>query len=137
MKLNKALFGFIRIAFSIMIILLVLIAAMKLSGKGYDFGYRVFTEPAMEEEPGRDVLVQVSEGMSNKELGEMLKQKGLIKDADLFYFQIKLSAYSKRIVPGIYTLNTSMDAKQMMVIMSTPPGTETTETKNQIKEKSK
>ena len=32
--------------------------------------------------------------------------------------QLKLSAYSGHIKPGIYTLNTSMTAKDMMVIMS-------------------
>lgn len=36
----------------------------------------------------------------------------------LFYLQLKLSAYSKKLVPGIYTLNTSMTAKEMMVVMA-------------------
>ena len=65
MDFNKALFGFIRVAFSIMIALLVLFAGIKICSICYDFGYRVFT-----------------------------------------------------IKPGIYTLNTSMTAKDMMVIMS-------------------
>ena len=128
MNLNKALFEFIRIAFTIMVALLVIIAAVKLSSKGYDFGNRVFTEPAIEEVPGRDILVEVKEGTSNRELGEILEQKGLVRDADLFYLQIMLSAYSKRILPGGYTLNTSMTAKEMMVVMSTEEVEEATET---------
>lgn len=128
MNLNKALFEFIRIAFMIMVTLLVIIAAVKLSSKGYDFGYRVFTEPAIEEVPGRDILVEVKEGTSNRELGIILEQKGLVRDADLFYLQIMLSAYSKRILPGVYTLNTSMTAKEMMVVMSTEEVEEATET---------
>lgn len=47
MDFNKALFGFIRVAFSIMIALLVLFAGIKICSICYDFGYRVFTEPAM------------------------------------------------------------------------------------------
>ena len=128
MNLNKALFEFIRIAFTIMVTLLVIIAAVKLSSKGYDFRYRVFTEPAIEEVPGRDILVEVKEGTSNRELGIILEQKGLVRDADLFYLQIMLSAYSKRILPGVYTLNTSMTAKEMMVVMSTEEVEEATET---------
>lgn len=118
MEFKKGLYSFIKIAFSIMIVLLIIYAAVSISTLCYDFGYRVFTEPAMEDAPGRDVLVQVKEDMSEKELGEMLEEKGLVRDANLFRLQLKLSAYSKLIKPGVYTLNTSMTAKDMMVVMS-------------------
>ncbi len=67
---------------------------------------------------GQDVLVQVEKGISAEELGQLLEDKGLVRDHNLFYLQLKLSAYSGHIKPGIYTLNTSMTAKDMMVIMS-------------------
>ena len=111
MDFNKALFGFIRVAFSIMIALLVLFAGIKICSICYDFGYRVFTEPAMTNGDGQDVLVQVEKGISAED-------KGLVRDHNLFYLQLKLSAYSGHIKPGVYTLNTSMTAKDMMVIMS-------------------
>ena len=41
MDFNKALFGFIRVAFSIMIALLVLFAGIKICSICYDFGYRI------------------------------------------------------------------------------------------------
>ena len=130
MDLNKFLFRFISIAFKIMVVLFVIAATVKLGGIGYDFGYRVFTEPAMAEEPGKDVLVQVREDMSARELGKTLEEKGLVRDGNLFFLQLKLSAYSKKILPGVYTLNTSMTAKDMMVVMSTEvkESTEDTET---------
>ena len=56
--------------------------------------------------------------MSGSDIGSMLEEKGLIRDARLFAVQLKLSAYSKKIKPGIYTLNTSMTAKEMMEAMS-------------------
>ena len=118
MDFNKALFGFIRVAFSIMIALLVLFAGIKICSICYDFGYRVFTEPAMTNGDGQDVLVQVEKGISAEELGQLLEDKGLVRDHNLFYLQLKLSAHSGHIKPGIYTLNTSMTAKDMMVIMS-------------------
>ena len=130
MDLNKFLFRFISIAFKIMVVLFVIAATVKLGGIGYDFGYRVFTEPAMAEEPGKDILVQVREDMSVRELGKTLEEKGLVRDGNLFFLQLKLSAYSKKILPGVYTLNTSMTAKDMMVVMSTEvkESTEDTET---------
>ena len=130
MDLNKFLFRFISVAFKIMVVLFVIAATVKLGGIGYDFGYRVFTEPAMAEEPGKDILVQVREDMSARELGKTLEEKGLVRDGNLFFLQLKLSAYSKKILPGVYTLNTSMTAKDMMVVMSTEvkESTEDTET---------
>ena len=130
MDLNKFLFRFISVAFKIMIALLVIVATVKLGGIGYDFGYRVFTETAIDKEPGKDVLVQVREDTSARELGKTLEEKGLVRDGNLFFLQLKLSAYSKRILPGVYTLNTSMTAKDMMVVMSTKESesTESTET---------
>lgn len=130
MDLNKFLFRFISVAFKIMIVLFVIAATVKLGGIGYDFGYRVFTESAIDKEPGKDVLVQVREDTSARELGKTLEEKGLVRDGNLFFLQLKLSAYSKRILPGVYTLNTSMTAKDMMVVMSTEESesTESTET---------
>lgn len=118
MDFNKALFSFIRISFSIMISLIVVIGAVKICVVGYDFGYRVFTEPAMTQGDGKDVLVQIKDGMSATEIGQLLEEKGLVRDSNLFYLQLKLSAYSKKIKPGVYTLNTSMTSKDMMVVMS-------------------
>ena len=44
--------------------------------------------------------------------------KGLVRDASLFQIQLKLSAYSKKIKTGVYTLNTSMTPKEMIVFMA-------------------
>lgn len=118
MDFNKALFGFIKVAFTIMVILLIVFGAVKICSVGYDFGYRVFTEPAISKQLGTDILVDVTDKMSEKEIGQLLEDKGLVKDGNLFYLQLKLSAYSKKLVPGIYTLNTSMTAKEMMVVMA-------------------
>ncbi len=116
---NKALFGFIRIAFSILVILAVVYATVQLAMVGYDFGYRVFTEPAMSAAPGRDVPVLIKDDMSDREIASMFADKGLIRDKNLGYIQIKLSAYSGKAIPGAYTLNTCMGIKEMMAVIST------------------
>lgn len=118
MQFNKALFKFIKVAFTIMVILLIVYAGVRISKTAYDFGYRVFTETAIDKAPGKDVAIQVTDGMSAKELGEELETKGLVRDARLFQIQLKLSAYSNKIMTGVYTLNTSMTPKEMMVVMA-------------------
>lgn len=118
MNKNKLVLRFVSISFSVLVILLVLIGFVKVGTYCYDFGYRIFTEEAIDEEPGRDVVIQITDDMSGMDIAKELKDKGLIQDARLFYIQLKLSTYSKKINPGVYTLNTSMQARDMMVEMS-------------------
>lgn len=125
MDVNKLLFSFIKVAFSIMVMLLVIYGAVKLCAVGYDYGYRLYTEPAMEAAPGKDVLVQVKEDTSSRELSDMLEEKGLVRDSSLFYVQLMLSGYREDIQPGVYTLNTSMEPRDLIVAMAPEPETET------------
>lgn len=115
MNINKTLFNFIKIASAILVVLIFIYVGVSFCATAYDFGYRVFTEPAIEEAPGQDVLIQIKDGMSAKDIGDMMEEKGLIRDASLFRIQLKLSAYSDNMEPGVYTLNTSMTPKEMIV----------------------
>lgn len=130
MKLNKIILKFVRISFSILVVLLIVFCLTKIGIIGYEFGYRVFTEEPVSAAPGKDVTVQVTSDMSDKEICDMLEEKGLIRDASLFYVQLKLSSYAGKLQPGVYVLNTSMEAKEMMVALSAvkEESTEDTET---------
>lgn len=121
MNLNKVVFRFVSISFSILVILLVLIGFVKIGTYCYDFGYRVFTEAPVDAEPGRDVMVQISDDMSDMDIAKELKEKGLVENANLFFVQLKASAYSGKLHAGVYTLNTSMTARDMMVLMAAEP----------------
>ena len=69
-------------------------------------------------EPGRDVTVIINEGNSTRQIGDILQQNGLIKDAGIFVVQEKLSEYAGEIKPGVYVLNTSMTTEKMIAVMS-------------------
>lgn len=86
--------------------------------ESYNFGYRVFADVAMEISPGRDKEVTIVEGKSVMEIGEILEEAGLIKDAKIFFVQELLSEYHGELKPGIYTLNTSMSGTELMAAMS-------------------
>lgn len=84
----------------------------------YDYGYRIFTEPAVSPGEGRTVTVAVTEDMSASDLGHLLENKGLIRDSRLFVLQYYLSEYLKDVKPGIFELSTSMTVEEMMEVMS-------------------
>ena len=124
MEVNKLVFKFLGFTFSIMLTLVIIYGMVRVGMTAFDFGYRVFTESPMEQAPGTDMIVTVESNMDAKEIGKLLKEKKLIRDENLFFFQLNLSAYANDIIPGTYTLNTSLTAKEMMIIMSTEPETE-------------
>lgn len=126
---NKVVFRFVSISFTVLILLVVFIGVFKASTYCYDFGYRIFTEKPVSSEPGRDVVVQISSEDSAFDIGDMLEEKGLVRDSLLYTAQYYLSAYVDDLIPGTYTLNTSMTAKEMMIVMSTP--VEDTEVENE------
>ena len=129
MSTNKVVFRFVSISFSVLILLLIFIGVFKASTFCYDFGYRVFSETAVAAEPGTDIVVQIEADDSALDIGKQLESKGLIRDAELYVAQYYLSAYVDDILPGTYTLNTSMKTKEMLVVMSTP--IEETEVENE------
>ena len=114
MNLNKVVFRFVSISFSILVILLVLIGFVKIGTYCYDFGYRVFTEAPVDAEPGRDVIVQISDDMSDMDIAKELKEKGLVEDAKLFFVQLKVSAYSGKLHSGVYTLRSQALPKRQL-----------------------
>lgn len=118
MKNSKVALNVLSGALSVLILILILFAIVKVGTVAYDLGYRVFTEPALEREPGRDVIIQLRRGMSEMELGSLLEEKRLIDNGIVFAIQLRLSAYSDKLKPGQYTLNTSQTAKEMMQIMT-------------------
>jgi UPF0755 protein len=126
MEKNKVLFSFIRMGISVIVILLVVYFGVRIASVGYDFGYRVFTETAVDEAPGKDALIQVKEDMSEYEIAQLLEERGMIRDAKLFFLQWKLSVYSGKEVPGVYTVNSSMTPQEIMAVIS--PDQEETET---------
>lgn len=134
MKLNKIILKFVRISFSILVVLLIVFGLTKIGITGYEFGYRVFTEEPVSAAPGKDVTVQVTSDMSDKEICDMLEEKGLIRDASLFYVQLRLSSYAGKLQPGVYVLNTSMESKEMMVALSAVKEEDTEETETVVTE---
>lgn len=104
----------------VIVIAAVVMFVFRSATAAYDFGYRVFADKPVSASGGRTITVGIAQDADIKEIAEMLQEKGLIEDAKLFVIQEFLSAYHGEILPGIYDLNTSMTAEEMLEVMSTP-----------------
>lgn len=104
----------------IKVVALVFIASyiIKAAAAAYDYGYRIFTEAPVSLGEGRVISVIVEDPVSVKDIGKMLEERGLIRDANLFVIQELLSEDHGKIQPGIYDLSTSMTAQEMMAVMA-------------------
>lgn len=83
----------------------------------YDYGYRIYTEPAVSQGAGREVTVTVTKDMSPFAIGKLFESKGLVKDGTLFALQYLLSENRAEVAPGTFVLSTAMTAEEMMAAM--------------------
>ena len=106
------------------LLILVVVGIFKVGEYAYTYCYSVVSDTAAEEEPGRDVSVSVTSDMSAGKVAKLLERKGLVKSADVFKIQMKVTGYEDKIQPGKYVLNTSMRPREMLKILA---GDETVE----------
>ena len=118
----------LKVVFAVFVVYLVYTGASKC----YDYGYRIFTEPAISSGEGRKITVTLTSAMSATEIGTTLQEKGLVRDGKLFALQYLLSEYKKDWKPGTYELSTAMTAEEMMEVMAGQTESETTETVDTI-----
>lgn len=119
MKIRDVVFAVLGTITKVVVTVLIVFYVYQGALLAYNYGFRIFAEPAMTtKEEGWEVKVTVEMGSSAKEIGELLQGKGLIRDANLFYLQNLLSEYKDEMKPGTYILHTSMKPKEMMEVMS-------------------
>lgn len=120
-KLVSAVLGtMLKIVFTVTVIFILYEGAITC----YDYGYRIFTEPAVAIGEGKSVTVSVTKDMSPLEIGESFQEKGLVRDGKLFALQYLFSEYRQDVQPGIFELKSSMTAEEMMAVMAAPAGGE-------------
>ena len=90
-----------------------------LGRQAYTLGYQVFNQQPVESGEGREITVTVTDDMSVMDVGEMLKDRGLIQTSPLvFWIQEFLSEYHNDILPGKYTLNTNQTVDEMLPVLA-------------------
>lgn len=104
----------IKICFGIAVIYFV----YELGIESYGFGYRVFADDPLDVGAGIEKEITIVAGKSPMEIGDILQDKGVIRDGKVFFVQELLSESHGELKPGVYTLNTNMTGAEIIAIMS-------------------
>ena len=118
MKTSKLVAVVCSVILKVAVIIAVIFVIYRGAMLCYDYGYRIFAEPAISAGEGRSVTVTVTEDMSPKEIGTLLLSKGLIRDEKLFVLQYYFSEFQKEVKPGTFELTTAMTVEEMMEVMA-------------------
>lgn len=114
----------LKITIAAVVIIVIYNAAVA----AYDYGYRIFAESPMAEEPGEERKIEIPKDSSAAQIGRILEANGLIADSKLFVLQEFLSEHKGKTNPGVYELNTSMTAEEMLAVIAAEPETTESET---------
>lgn len=117
-KIKDIVLSVFSIAVKVIIVIIAAMFIYKYALIAFDYGHRIFSEEPMATGEGRKVTVTIGSDMDVNDIGQLLENKGLIRDAKLFVLQERLSECHDKIQPGEYELTTAMTAEEMMVIMS-------------------
>ena len=106
-------------AVKIVLVILVIMFCISMSHRAYEIGYNIFYEKAVDDSTNaRTVEVTVTADMSVSQVGKLLKEEGLIEDAEVFQYQERFSSYHGKIAPGTYQLSTDMTPSEMIKEMA-------------------
>ena len=124
MRLKHVVGSTVQLIFKVVLFTVIIMYIVKAATAAYDYGYRVFTESPVSYGEGRIISVYIEDGSSALDVGEMLEDKGLIRDGRLFMVQELLSENHGKIQPGIYDLSTTMTAQEILEVIAQEPETD-------------
>ncbi len=124
MSIKQMIGATVELIFKVVRVVCIVMFIFRTSVTAYNYGFRVFAEEPMSLGEGRTISVYVENVDSVKEIGKMLQERGLIRDANLFVIQEFLSENHGKLQPGIYDLNTTMTSQEMIAVMAAQPETE-------------
>lgn len=122
-EINKITTTIISISVKLIVYALIILLLYEAVARGYAFGHEIFYAEAVDEAPGRDMVIQMEKDESVSEAAEILARAGVIKSEFAFIFQSKFYDYDT-IYPGTYTLNTAMTSKEILQLLNVKPETE-------------
>ena len=127
MNVKYVIGSIVEMVIKIVVFIFIAMFVVRTATAAYDYGFRVFAEKPIDVGEGRTISVSIGNADSAKEVGEMLQQRGLIRDANLFRIQELLSENHGMIQPGIYDLSTAMTAQEMLAVIAAEPEEESKE----------
>lgn len=118
MDIRKFSFKVSIMAIKVIIVVCLVMVLVKGASTAYYYGYSIFNDDGMEAEPGMDITVTIDRNASQKDIGKLLEESGLVENANVFWIQTMMVEKGSEMKPGRYELNTSMTAYEMINIMA-------------------
>lgn len=117
--INRVTGVIIKVSLKLIIAALLILILYEGMRAGFHFGYEIFADTAMAPAPGKEAAVVIGEDLSERQVGKVLREKGLIHNEYAFWIQAVF--YDYEIYPGSYTLNTSMTSREILDELSVKP----------------
>ena len=118
MTTQKAVMRVASICLKVIVFIVIILGIVSLGQTTYRYTHAVFSDAALEEEPGKMVRVKIPEDVNGKQLAKVLEENGLIEDANVFVIQMKMADFGETVKAGTYELSTSMPPSEMFKILS-------------------
>ena len=126
MDTNKTSQSFGKVSIKLLKYVIVVVVALVCATTAYNFGTKIFSEKGVQDAPGTDLTITVSEGMTIDDLGEDLEEYQIIEDSTVF--KVLSYVYSvDSVKPGTYILNTSMSGEDIFKTIVAGPEEEKTD----------
>ena len=109
----------IHVAMAVILLTLAAMVFYVCVKKAYSFGYDIFDDQPVAEDPGTDKLFVVEKDMSRVQCMDNLEKSGLVRDKYVALIQSYFFEFD--IYPGTYTLNTSMTTKEILAELNEEP----------------
>ena len=120
MNIRRAIFNIIDLAAKIVLVVIAVMYIIRGIHYAYDLGLGIFDQKPFAPMDTRTVTMVVTGADSVSDIGKQLEEKGLIKDAGIFWIQERLSVNHDLIGAGSYELSPSMTPDEMIAIMAAP-----------------
>ena len=118
MTTQKAVMRVASICLKVIVFIVIILGIVSLGQTTYRYTHAVFSDAALEEEPGKLVRVKIPEDVNGKQLAKVLEENGLIEDANVFVIQMQMADFGETVKAGTYELSTSMPPSEMFKILS-------------------
>lgn len=119
-KSQKMMFNVLSIALHVLLNIIfyavVIYLISKASKYAYRFAYQIFGSVSVTKEATFRTVVEIKKGDSTMKLAEELERKRIIINKNSFYIRAKLS--KSNIIPGKYSLDSSMDYEEIFNIIT-------------------
>ena len=118
MDTRKAAMQAGSICLKVAMFVLIVLGLVYLGQTTYQYTRAVFSDEAYETEPGKKATIKIPTDITAKELAKILEENGLIEDAVVFEYQMKMADFGNTVKSGEYELSSSMTPSEMFQILS-------------------